>query len=501
MQKKWFILLLVVLMYLPVSMDATILHIAIPTLSMQLQASGNELLWIIDIYSLVMAGLLLPMGSLGDRLGYKKLSIIGLTIFGLASVLAALSYTPAMLIISRAIMAIGASMILPATLSCLRITFPDQTERNIALGIWASIGVGAAAIGPLAGGYLLEHFYWGTVFLINIPIVIMVLLAIILTIPQQHQNPQQKWAIGKALILTIAILALVYALKSGLRGEQSIFITLLIALSSIIALIVFVKSELNSASPMIDFHLLGKRVISIGVVIAMTVMIAIVGFELLIAQELQFVHQLSPLKAGIYMLPLMLASGLSGPIAGYLSSKLGIRLIATVSMGIATLSFLGLAMCNFITDSYIVWALMTTLGFSLGTALTTSTMAIMSAAPPEKSASAGAIESMAYELGAGFGIVIFGILLTSIYAYTIDLPPNLPMDLVAQASASINEAYLVAEQLSELTLSQNLITAANNAFTGAHKTVLFTAGILLTLLTYFIWRYYPVGLKTSTQHH
>lgn len=501
MRSKWLVLFIIIFMYLPVSIDATVLHIAIPTLSMNLAASGNELLWIIDIYSLVMAGLLLPMGALGDRLGFKKLAIIGLIIFGIASLAAALSTSAFLLIMARVLLAVGAAMILPATLSAVRKTFTDEKERSLALGIWTMIGVGGAAIGPLIGGYLLEFFYWGSVFLINIPIVVAVIIATLMLVPEQPQNNQQKWEIGKALILISAILMLVYAIKTGLRGGASLVITMTFGVIGLIMLIFFIRKELTSISPMIDFRLLTKRVMIIGVVMAMTAMITIVGFELLMAQELQFVYSLTPLQAGLFMLPLMLASGCSGPIAGWLVSKLGLRLVATVGMGISAISFYGLAFCDFMQFPYWAWTLMILLGFSAGTALLASTAAIMGSAPSEKAASAGAIEEMAYELGAGFGVVIFGMMLSSIFAYHIVVPEGIATDLAVQAEKSINEALLVAERLAGSELSYQLIIAAKQAFSSAHSVVLATAGVMLSILTGFIWMFLPTYLKVDMAHH
>lgn len=501
MRSKWLVLFIIIFMYLPVSLDATVLHIAIPTLSMSLAATGSELLWIIDIYSLVMAGLLLPMGALGDRLGFKKLAIIGLIIFGIASVVAALSVSAFSLIIARVLLAVGAAMILPATLSAVRRTFTDEKERSLALGIWTMVGVGGAALGPLIGGYLLEYFYWGSVFLINIPIVLVMIVATGLFIPKQPQNNQQPWQIGKALVLISSILMLVYAIKTGLRGDSSLVLSVSCGFIGLIMLIYFIRKELFAISPMIDFRLLTKREMIIGVVIAMTAMITIVGFELLMAQELQFVYSFTPLQAGVFMLPLMLASGFSGPIAGWLVSKLGLRLVATVGMGISATSFYGLAFCDFMRFPYVAWMLMIMLGFSAGTALLASTAAIMGSAPSKKAASAGAIEGMAYELGAGFGVVIFGMMLTSLFAYHIVVPGGISVDLAAQAEKSINEALLVADRLVESELSYQLIIAAKQAFSSAHSVVLATAGVMLSILTGFIWMFLPTHLPAEVSHH
>ncbi|MFD1261862.1 SmvA family efflux MFS transporter [Entomomonas asaccharolytica] len=502
MSNKWLILALIILMYLPVSIDATVLHVAVPTLSLELGSSANELLWIIDIYSLIMAGLLLPMGALGDRLGYKKLAILGLVIFGFASISAAFAATSMMLIVARALLAIGAAMILPATLAGVRKTFLNDEERAVALGIWTTVGVGGAAIGPLVGGYLLQYFYWGSVFLINIPIVIVTIIAIVFIVPKQPQNNQQKWEIGKALVLITGILLLIYAIKSGLRANSSLGIIVLIGVVGFVILFIFIRKELASLTPMVDFKLLKQRVMAIGVVMAMTAMISIVGFELLMAQELQFVHGKTPLQAGLFMLPLMLASGLGGPLAGWLVSRLGLRLVATVGIGVSALSFFGLSLCDFMRFPYLAWSLMILLGLSIGTALLASTAAIMSSAPSNKSASAGAIEGMAYELGAGFGVVLFGVMLTIIFSNNIVIPTGISQELAIQATNSINEALLVASRLEgEKILSDSLIMAAKEAFINAHVVVLATAGFLLTVLTFFVWRFLPVKIDPSMQNH
>lgn len=497
MSRNYLILILIIFIYLPVSIDATVLHVAVPTLSLELGSTAGELLWIIDIYSLVMAGLLLPMGALGDRIGYKKLAISGLIIFGFASLCAALAPNSMMLIIARAMLAIGAAMILPATLAAIRKTFSDEKERSFALGMWATVGVGGAAIGPLVGGYLLQYFYWGSVFLINLPVVIVTLIGIFWIVPDQIQNRQQKWQLSKALVLIAAILMLIYAVKSGLKADRSLLITFVIGVAGTAILYIFVKRELNTESPMIDFGLLKIKVLAIGIIMAVTAMISLVGFELLMAQELQFVHGFTPLKAGGFMLPLMLASGLGGPLAGWLVPRLGLRIVATAGIGLSALSFFGLAVCDFIASPYLAWSLMVLLGLSVGIALLASTSAIMSSAPVDKSASAGAIEGMAYELGAGFGIVIFGMMLTVIFSQNIDIPAGVSAELAQQAANSISEAFLAAAQLEDQALIDYLISAARRAFINAHVVVLSIAGILFSLLTVFIWRYLPCKVENA----
>ena len=486
MFRQWLALVVIVLVYIPVAIDATMLHVAAPTLSMTLGASGNELLWIIDIYSLVMAGMVLPMGALGDRIGFKRLLMLGSVLFGLSSLAAAFSSSAGGLIAARASLAIGAAMIIPATLAGIRTLFIDARQRNIALGVWAAVGSGGAAFGPLIGGWLLEHFYWGSVFLINVPIVVLVVMLVARLVPPQQGRPEQPLNIRHALMLIVAILLLVYSAKTALKGALSpwwVASTLSIGAT---LLFLFVRIQLRASTPMIDMRLFCHRIILSGVVMAMTAMIALVGFELLMAQELQFVHGFTPFEAGMFMLPVMVASGFSGPIAGVLVGRLGLRIIAAGGMGLSAVSFIGLSMLDFSTQQWQAWGLMVLLGFSAASALLASTSAIMAAAPKEKAAAAGAIETMSYELGAGLGIAIFGLLLTRSFSVSIALPQGLDSDTAERASSSIGEAVKAAQDLTPA-LAESVIDAAKTAFITSHSVALGSAGGMLLLLAVGIW--------------
>ncbi|WMU40678.1 MFS transporter [Enterobacter bugandensis] len=486
MFRQWLALVIIVLVYIPVAIDATVLHVAAPTLSMTLGASGNELLWIIDIYSLVMAGMVLPMGALGDRIGFKRLLMIGSTLFGLSSLAAAFAPSAGWLIAARASLAIGAAMIIPATLAGIRTLFTDAKDRNIALGVWAAVGSGGAAFGPLIGGMLLEHFYWGSVFLINVPIVLVVVSLAARFVPRQQGRPEQPLNISHAIMLIVAILLLVYSAKTALKGVLSPWLIASVLVTGSVLLFIFVRIQLRARVPMIDMRLFCHRIILSGVVMAMTAMIALVGFELLMAQELQFVHGFTPFEAGMFMLPVMVASGFSGPIAGVLVGRLGLRIVAAGGMGLSAVSFIGLSMLDFSTQQWQAWGLMVLLGFSTASALLASTSAIMAAAPKEKAAAAGAIETMSYELGAGLGIAIFGLLLTRSFSASIDLPQGLNASLVDKASSSIGEAMKVAQELTP-SLAEPVIEAAKSAFITSHSVALGSAGGMLLLLAVGIW--------------
>jgi len=486
MFRQWLALVIIVLVYIPVAIDATVLHVAAPTLSLTLGASGNELLWIIDIYSLVMAGMVLPMGALGDRIGFKKLLILGSVLFGLSSLAAAFSPTAGWLITARASLAIGAAMIIPATLAGIRTLFIEPRHRNIALGVWAAVGSGGAAFGPLVGGMLLEHFYWGSVFLINIPIVIVVVALAARLVPAQQGRPEQPINISHALMLIVAILLLVFSAKTALKGVLSPWLVTATLLTGAGMLFVFVRIQLRASTPMIDMRLFTHRIILSGVVMAMTAMIALVGFELLMAQELLFVHGFTPFEAGTFMLPVMVASGFSGPIAGVLVGRLGLRIVAAGGMGLSAVSFIGLSQLDFSTQQWQAWSLMVLLGFSAASALLASTSAIMAAAPKEKAAAAGAIETMSYELGAGLGIALFGLLLTRSFSASIELPAGLAASLADKASSSMGEAVNVAQGLTPA-LADAVIASAKTAFITSHSVALGSAGAMLMLLAIGVW--------------
>ena len=487
MSRQWLTLMAILMVYIPVAIDATVLHVAAPTLSVALGTSGNELLWIIDIYSLVMAGMVLPMGALGDKIGFKRLLLLGSGIFGLASLAAAFSPTALTLIASRALLAIGAAMIVPATLAGIRTTFAQARHRNMALGLWAAVGSGGAAFGPLVGGMLLEHFYWGSVFLINVPIVLVVIAINARVVPRQPVRREQPLNLFQALILIAAILMLVFSAKSALKGQLALWLVSMVALAGAGMLYWFVRKQLSATRPMVDMRLFTHRIILSGVMMAMTALITLVGFELLMAQELQFVHGKTPFEAGLFMLPLMVASGFSGPIAGMLVSKLGLREVATGGMLLSALSFLGLSVTDFSTHPWQAWGLMTLLGFSVASALLASSSAIMAAAPKEKAAAAGAIETMAYELGAGLGIALFGLILTRSYTSSIVLPAGMGDAAAEQAASSISEAIKLAQSMPTIP-AQSLMEAAKMAFIHSHSIVLATAGVLLLLLAAGIWR-------------
>lgn len=476
--KRWWVLTAVVLAFLPVVIDMTVLHVAVPTLTQSLGASSTEVLWIMDIYPLLMAGLLVPMGTLADRIGHRKVLLVGLIVFGIASIFSAFSYSASMLIGARALLALGGAMIMPCVLGIIRKTFEDGDERAIALGVWGTIGAAGAAIGPLVGGGLLEYFWWGSVFLVNVPIMLIVAPICYFLLSRKELTTPGPWAFGQALLLIVGLISLVYALKAGIGGKQPFVMVLSLAVFAVALLMAFVQKQLKSDQPMLDLSLFSHPAILAGIIMAMVVAGALEGVELALAMQLQYVIGLTPLQAGFFMLPIMIAAAVGGPIAGFLSNKFGLRLVATMSLFIAAGSLIKLGYSDFQNPGVITSIVLALIGLTLSIGLTASSIAIMGSVPAEKGGAAGSLESMGYELGTGLGITLFGVFMTSIFSDHMRIPSDLVPSLAEKASLSIGDTYLVASQL-PTEQGEALILAGKTAFSATHVTLLSTAGFIM----------------------
>nr|WP_174505459.1 MFS transporter [Acinetobacter sp. Marseille-Q1620] len=487
MLRQWYILAIVVLIYLPVSIDATVLHVAVPTLTQALTLDNNQMLWVIDIYSLMMAGLLLPMGALGERLGYKRLMLIGASIFAVGSLLAAFAISANMLIFARIILACGAAMIIPATLACVRSVFLNEKQRNFALGIWVVAGGGGAALGPLLGGFLLEHYHWGSVFLINIPLIFLVLIGGYFLLPQQPINSRKHINILDAVVLTSSILFIIYAIKTCMKAyDQSVVVSALLGIG---LLIYFIHKQKKSLEPLIDLSLFKIQSVKIGFMICVFTMIALVGFELLISQKLQFVYGFSPLEAGLFILPFMIAVSLSGIFASFLINRFGVRIVSLLGLALSAIAFVGLAETDFSQNAYYAWFWMIVLGASIEATFLAATSAIISASPVEKATAAGSIEGMSYELGTGFGVAIFGLLVSYFYRHKIQFQNLMDNEHFDLAKNSIAETVHVLSGLdSKFTTEIQLL--ANQAFSSAHHSVLYVSSMTMLFLMLFVAFYW-----------
>ena len=499
MSRRWFALGVLTMAVLVIGVDGTVLALAMPFISADLSASGTQLLWIGDIYSFVLAALLISMGSLGDRIGHKKLLLCGATVFGVVSAITAYSSSPEMLIATRALLGLAGATLAPATLALIRGLFPDQRERSIAVGIWASAFSAGAALGPVIGGVLLEHFWWGSVFLINIPAMVVLVVGGLVLLPEQRNPEPGPWDLPSVGLSMVGMLGVVYAIKEGTAAAaHGIRIdAVLAALLGAAALTLFVRRQLRLPVPLIDVRLF-RRPVFTGVVVAnLLSVLGLSGLVFFLSQYFQLVRGYGPLQAGLAELPAAVTATVFGVLAGiavrYVSHRLvltaGLTLVG-VAMGtlmaflrlISPISYLPLGITLFVV------------GVGLGLAFTVASDVILASVPPHRAGSAAAVSETAYELGMALGIATLGSVLTAVYR-TVSVPPSLPGEIATQARDSLPSAIHAAQSL-PAEQAERLLDPAREAFTHGLAVASGVGAALLLSAAVAVWwllRTHPVS--------
>jgi DHA2 family multidrug resistance protein-like MFS transporter len=448
-------------------MDLTVLNLAVPRITSALEPSATQLLWIIDIYGFILAGALIPVGGLGDRVGRRKLLLLGAAAFAAASTFAAFSTSAPMLIAARALLGLAGAAVVPSTLSMLSTLFDDPAERTRAIGVWgASFAVGAA-IGPLVGGVLLEHFWWGSVFLVGVPIMLLLLAIGPLLLPEYRDPSAGRTDVPSGVLSIAAILLAVYGLKQVVQDG----VTWLPGLATIAGgglAVVFVGRQQRLADPMVDLSLFRNRAFSVS--LGSNVLNAFVSFGsfIVISQYLQLVLGLSPLEAGLLSLPAS-ALAIVGPmLSPVLSERFGMR---TALAGLLTITAVGFSIQAVVGGSLAVvsvavgWALWA-FGGSAAATLTTGT--IVGSAPPERAGAVSALGQTGAELGGALGIAVLGSLGAAIYRGMLGndaLPDGLSPEAAAAARDTLGGALNVASQLNDPLAASTLVMTAQHALT------------------------------------
>lgn len=481
-RNRWLVLTIVSSALFLIVIDMTVLYTALPRLTHDLAATANQKLWIVNAYPLVVAGLLPGLGGLGDRVGHKHMFLSGLVVFGLASLAAAFAPTPAALIAARVLLAVGAAMMMPATLSLIRLTFTDEKERAFAIGIWAAVASGGAALGPVVGGLLLEWFWWGSVFLINVPIVVLALIAgALLLVNRRPVQAHPFDLIGSGQVM-VGLVALVFAVKEVSKREPSWLIAGLVFVLGLAAMTAFVRRQRASANPLIDFALFRNARFTSGVIAALVATAALIGVELVYSQRLQLVLGLSPLQAGLMILPIPVASFIAGPLTGLALPRLGAARVLTFAMGLT-----GLALMVYLPThqgpAWIWLSVLGVVGFGLGATMTAASSAIMMSAPEERAGMAASLEEVSFELGGALGVAILGSVMSALYMRAMTVPAGLS-ETVAD---SLDQALLIAERLDPAGAA-DLTAMARAAFDQAFVGVIALATVLIIGATVGIWR-------------
>ncbi|HIE5648699.1 TPA: MFS transporter, partial [Stenotrophomonas maltophilia] len=295
--RRWSLLFTVAAGLLLVTLDNSVLYTALPTLTAELSASAGQALWIINAYPLVMAGLLLGAGTLGDRIGHRRMFLIGLVVFGVASLAAAFSVTAAQLIAARALLAVGAAAMMPATLALIGLSFHEERERNIAIAIWGSVAIVGAALGPIIGGWLLQHFWWGSVFLVNVPVVIVAFVATLLLAPEGQRDTSRPWDLLSSLLALAALSGLVLAIKSLIATPPSYGLGAAASVLALMAGAAFARRQQRLPHPLLDFAIFRNPAFLAGTLSAVFTLFAMAGLQLLTTQRFQLVAGFTPLQA------------------------------------------------------------------------------------------------------------------------------------------------------------------------------------------------------------
>ncbi|MET7330538.1 MFS transporter [Nonomuraea sp. NPDC005650] len=478
--RRWSILVLLCVSLLLITVDATVLHIAVPALTAALEPSAVQLLWIIDIYSLVVAPLLIMFGTLGDRFGRKRLVLLGYVLFGLASFGAAFAPTPLTLILARALLGIGGAMIMPATLSLIRQIFTDRRERAIALGVWSAVAAAGAAVGPLVGGVLVG-IWWGAVFLINVPILLALIPAAIRLLPDSRGRKDRAWDGVSAALSVVGILALAFGLKEAGAGSLlPLWASVLVFLAGLGLLGVFVRRQTRLSQPLLEVGLFRRREFATGVAGVLLGVFALVGLQLMLAQYLQLVLGDSPLRAAVRMLPLVISAISGGLAAAHILPRIGMRTTMSGGLGLVALSLTPTLSWGVENHPVMLAICFVGIGFGVQVALLAASDTIMSAASESQAGGAAAIEETAYELGAGLGVAVLGTITAVVYAPGLHSVPGVSASGMDKARQSLAGAAHVAHEVGG-SAGGALLDAARWAFVNALHTTVVVSVVLLSL--------------------
>ncbi|MCX2749008.1 MFS transporter [Arthrobacter sp. MI7-26] len=475
--RDWTALALLMFPVLLVAVDNTALTFALPEIARTLEVGGLQLLWIVDAYALVLAALLVSMGNLGDRIGRRRLLLIGST--GFAAVSAATAFAPSAewLIAGRAGLGIFGAMLMPSTLSLIRNIFPDPNRRRLAIAVWAAGFSGGAALGPIFGGWLVEHFRWGAVFLVAVPLLLPLLAFGPFLIPESKDRNPGKPDVPSIALSILTMAPVVYGIKEvavhGFGPAAAAFMAFGLAMG-----IIFVRRQRSLASPMLDVRLFGNKVFSTAIIANVLSLFSMTGFIYFFAQHLQLVEGQSPMEAGIAMVPALLATIVAGMVVVPLVKRIRPGLVVAFGLTLSAVGYLVAALGNHGQGpGYLLTALLL-LAIGVGSAETISNDLILGAVPADKAGAASAISETGYELGSLLGTAVLGSILTASYQHHLLLPVELSGHAAERSRETLAGAVDTAASLPQ-PLAGALTAAARAAFeSGVH----ITAAIGLVLM-------------------
>ncbi|HWL39096.1 MAG TPA: MFS transporter [Gemmatimonadaceae bacterium] len=478
-RREWIGLAVLTLPCFLLSMDLTVLFLALPALSADLQPSSAQLLWIVDIYGFLIAGSLITMGTLGDRIGRRRLLLIGAAAFGVASTVAAFSTSAEMLIATRALLGVAGATLMPSTLALIRNMFHDPAQRSTAISIWVTSFMVGGAIGPLLGGVMLEHFWWGSVFLLNVPVMALLLVIGPVLLPENRDPNAGHLDLLSAGLSLVAILAVIYGIKRVAQDGFSAASGMGIVAGFLIGA-VFVLRQRRLTHPLIDLDLFRVPAFSTSVGTQLISLTAMNGIYLFAAQYLQLVFELSPLHAGLWLLP-STVFGIAGSMLAPVAAR-RIRPAYVMGAGLM-LGAIGFGVLSQMRADSGIPHLVTAfiiLSIGIGATLTVTTDLIVGVAPPERAGAASAISETSSELGLALGIALIGSLGTAVYRRDITraLPEGMPAEVAEAARDTLGSALALAARLPDQ-IGTELARLARAAFLHAMETTAITGTAIL----------------------
>lgn len=491
--QRWFVLVIIGIALLLITLDNSILYTALPTLIQELGASHSESLWIINAYPLVMAGLLLGMGTLGDRVGHKKLFMIGLVTFGTASTIAAFAPSAAILIAARALLAVGAAAMMPSTLALIRLTFNKKQELNIAIAIWGTLAVIGAALGPIVGGLLLEWFWWGSVFLLNVPFVIISFIGTALLAPSGKHDSTKAWDFISSVQFMVGLTGLVLLIKEVAKVSPSASVILIAIAAMVLGLATFIYRQNKLEEPLLDLAIFKNQALVAGVIGASVAMFAVAGMQLLITQRFQLIADFTPLQAGLVAATVAFGSLLSGMAGGAFLYTVGLRRIVAGGFAIATIGTFILIFSLpsvFLTIVGLVIA-----GVGLGLVMSVASTAIIGNVPHREAGMASSVSEVSFEMGSLTAVAILGSLVVSVFSTSLVLPAGVP----DTARDGASEALVIAGSLN----NEELVKQTGIAYDHSFSVIMIIITIVLAVsffATLYLLRKHGKGTDVGEHH-
>jgi DHA2 family multidrug resistance protein-like MFS transporter len=500
-KKRWTALVVLAVSLFVVTMDMTILIMALPELVRELEPSGTQQLWIVDIYSLVLAGFIIPLSAFADKWGKKKALLTGFVLFGLVSLAIFFAESAEFVIAIRFLLGIAGALIMPTTLSMIRVIFENPKERATALAVWSiASSIGAVFGPPIIGGALLEQFSWHSAFLINVPFAIIAVVAGYFLLPESKLSKEKShsWDIPSTILSIAGMIGLVWSIKEFSKEGLADIIPWVVIVLAITMIVIFVKRNLSSSDPMLDVRLFKKRSFSAGTIAAFMTMFAMASVLLLASQWLQVVEELSPFKVGLYLLPMAIGDMVWAPIAPGLAARFGPKIVLPSGIGIAAI---GMFIMYFFGHplSYSTMALALILVGAGTASLAVASALIMLETPTSKAGNAAAVEESMYDLGNVFGVAVLGSLSSMLYRVFLDISSFSSKGIVGDLAHVAEESVVGAVEVAKATGIKQLANEAVTSFNDAFVATALVGGIIRIIISIVVYLLIPKSLDITKQ--